>query len=126
MRITIKVPPVTKKNSQRIVKVRGRSIILPSKKYKDYERACAEYVSPLESPIDYPVNVKMLFYMQTRRKCDLPNHEEACLDVLTKYKVLEDDNYNIVAGMDGSRVLYDKENPRTEIEITRMEGEEDD
>jgi hypothetical protein len=30
---------------------------------------------------------------------------------------LADDNSNIVVSMDGSRVLYSKENPRTEIEI---------
>jgi hypothetical protein len=38
-------------------------------------------------------------------------------DILVKAKVLEDDNYKIVIGTDGSRVYYDKENPRTEVEI---------
>lgn len=123
MKITIPLEPITKKNSQRIVIVRGRPMIIPSKKYKDYETACALYVHRRIVPIDNPVNVKMVFYTKTHRRCDLVNHEESCLDVLVKFGVLADDNSNIVASMDGSRVLYDKDNPRTEIEITPIEGE---
>jgi hypothetical protein len=37
-----------------------------------------------------------------------------------KYGVIEDDNSNVVVSVDGSRVLYDKENPRTEVEITEV------
>lgn len=33
---------------------------------------------------------------------------------------VKDDTFTILAGHDGSRVLVDKDNPRTEIEITRM------
>jgi len=57
--------------------------------------------------------------MPTRRKCDLSNMLEALDDVLVKYGLLEDDNYTIVESHDGSRVLYDKENPRTEVYITK-------
>ena len=55
--------------------------------------------------------------MQTRRRVDLLNLLEATLDILVDARILEDDNSNIVGGHDGSRVLYDKENPRTEIFI---------
>ena len=58
--------------------------------------------------------------MPTKRKVDLPNLLNAIDDVFVKYKVVEDDNRNIVATHDGSIVLYDKENPRTEIEITPL------
>lgn len=57
--------------------------------------------------------------MPTKRRVDLCNLEEAISDVLVKYGILADDNRNIVASYDGSMVLYDKENPRTEIEITQ-------
>ena len=116
---TIDLAPITKKNSQRIAKNRyGQRFILPSQKYEQYEREAAWLLKPPAEPIDTPVNVSMLFFMPTRRRCDLVNHEEACLDLLVKAGVLSDDNYNIVASMDGSRVLYDKECPRTEIKIT--------
>ena len=59
--------------------------------------------------------------MKTKRKCDLTNLLEAIDDILVKYHVIADDNYNIVAAHDGSRVKYDKENPRTEVFIERMD-----
>jgi Holliday junction resolvase RusA-like endonuclease len=118
-KIVIKLPPVTKKNSQRIV-YRGRHpIILPSEKYEQYECDAGWFIKPLG--IDYPVNVRCLYYMPTKRIVDLVNLQEATLDVLVKYGAIKDDNSRIVVSMDGSRVLYDKENPRTEIYIERLD-----
>jgi Holliday junction resolvase RusA-like endonuclease len=119
-KITINLAPITKKNSQRIIQVHGRPMIMPSAKYKQYEKNCAIYLQGYEC-IDQPVNVKCLFYMPTHRRVDLVNLEESICDVLVKHGVLADDNSNIVVSMDGSRVLYDKENPRTEVEITPIE-----
>lgn len=117
---TIPLPPVSKKNSQQILinHVSGKPFIMPSKQYKEYEELAGWFV-PRNVYIDYPVNVKCLFYMPTRRKCDLSNMLEALDDVLVKYGLLEDDNYTIVESHDGSRVLYDKENPRTEVYINK-------
>ena len=67
------------------------------------------------------MNVRYLFYMDTHRIVDLLGLEQAADDILVKAGVIADDNSRIVAGHDGSRVLYDKEHPRTEIEIRRME-----
>ena len=120
MKIVIPLPPITKKNSSRIVKNRrtGRTMVIPSKRYADYEKACENLNLSLTEPIGYPCNVEMVYYMPTRRRVDLVNLQEATLDVLVKLGVLVDDNRNIVYTMDGSKVLYDKENPRTEITIT--------
>lgn len=101
--------------------VYGRPIIIASQQYKKYEKDCEKYMPKLDKPIDYPVNVKCTYYMKARRKVDLNNLLEASTDILTKYKVLKDDNRNIIASHDGSRVYYDKENPRTIIEITKLE-----
>lgn len=119
IKIIIPLPPVTKKNHQQIVKVNGRIQVIPSKQYKQYEKDCMPFLKPIW--IAYPVNVKALYYMATRRKVDLCNLHEALCDVLTAYHVVEDDNCRIIASMDGSRVLYDKENPRTEVYIERVE-----
>jgi Holliday junction resolvase RusA-like endonuclease len=70
--------------------------------------------------INKPVNVQCLFYMPTKRKCDLVNMQEAILDVMVKAGLLADDHYGIVQSMDGSRVLYSKETPRTEVYITEV------
>ena len=51
----------------------------------------------------------------------LVNLLEATCDILVTAGVLADDNSKIVAAHDGSRVLYDKESPRVEITIERMD-----
>lgn len=122
MRFTVPGNPRTKKNSQIVV----NHIPIPSKAYRDYARDTAVWwkhqAAVLRRPIDYPVNVCCVYYMQTRRRCDLVNLLECSLDIMVEYGILQDDNCSIVAGHDGSRVLYDKDNPRVEVTITRIEG----
>lgn len=128
MRFNIPLPPVTKKNSSQIAMNRktGRPFVMPSKAYRQYERDCGPWLTMRGGGRFFPtinraVNVRCIFYMKTRRKADLTNLLEAVDDILVKYGVLEDDNYTIIAGHDGSRVRYDKERPRTEITITTMQ-----
>ena len=118
IKINIPLNPVTKKNSQQILynKRTGRPFITPSKNYKNYEYEASFFI-PKDLEIDFGVNVKCLFYMATKRKVDLTNLLEAIDDILVKCGTLADDNSTIIKSHDGSRVLYDKENPRTEIEI---------
>lgn len=123
LNIVISETPVTKKNHQRIVNIHGHYMVLPSKQYVEYEKACKKYMPEMEQPIDYPVNLTCKFYMQTRRRCDIVNLLQATQDILVKYGVLADDNFNIVYSLDGTRVDFDKVNPRTEITIERMENE---
>lgn len=117
--IVIPLEPRTKKNHQRIVSKGGRPYIIQSKAYKGYEKQALYFIRPLG--IDYPVNVRCLFYMKTHRRVDLVNLLEAIDDILVKAGAIEDDNCEIVAGHDGSRVYYDKENPRTEVYIEEIE-----
>ena len=116
----VPLEPRTKKNSQRIIICHNRPMIIPSSAYKQYENNCKPFIPKLEEPIDFPINLKCIFYMPTRRRVDLVNLQEAICDILVNYNVLKDDNRNIVATMDGSMVLYDKNNPRTEIKITKL------
>jgi len=62
--------------------------------------------------------------MPTHRKCDLTNMLECIDDVMVKAGLLDDDNFNIIASHDGSRVLYDKSNPRTEVYIERQKSDD--
>lgn len=123
VKFIVPLAPVTKKNSQQIFvsKKTGRPFITPSKQFKQYENAALWFV-PKGTTIDYPVNVKCLFFMPTKRKVDLTNLEEAIDDIMVEAGLLKDDNSNIVAGHDGSRVLYDKNNPRTEVYIEPIEN----
>jgi len=119
--------PATKKNSMRIIDVKGKGgkkfkKLLPSQAFEDYEADCLRQITgDKKLDIDSPVNVKCLYYMQTRRAVDLSNLVEASHDILVKAGVLRDDNRNVIASTDGSRVYWDKRNPRVEITITDAE-----
>ena len=125
MKFIIPLCPVTKKNSQRIFVNRKtqRPFISPSEKFREYEKAASRYLTGYKVD-EFPVNVKLLFYIPNKRKCDLTNLIEAIDDVLVKTGVLPDDNYNIIAAHDGSRVYVDKDSPRTEIYIEKIQEKE--
>lgn len=122
-RYVIPHEPRTKKNSLKIAYNRrtGKPFVRQSEQYSEFEDAAAYYLLPRPpSPIDYPVTVKCVFYMKTRRKVDKSNLEAAVHDILVDCLILTDDNRDIIASTDGSRVYYDKENPRVEIEISPL------
>lgn len=116
--LVIPISPVTKKNSGRIVKRGARPMLIPSAAYENYERNCGRYlIRYKDAPISEPVEITCRFYMKTHRKVDLVNLLNAIDDILVHYGVLMDDNSEIIVSHDGSRVYYDKDNPRTEIDI---------
>lgn len=126
MRIVLKGRPITKKNSQRIVQAAGRIRIIPSRNYLEYLDACRWQINILhlgEMRINSPINLQCVYYMPTRHRVDLVNLLEATCDILVDCGVLADDNCNIVAAHDGSRVDYDKNNPRVEITISTADRE---
>lgn len=116
--------PKSKKNNMRPAKRKGGGLMLiQSQSYIDFAEIArpqlqVQHKKQCGSPIDYPVNVKIVYYRGDRRRTDLVNLQNATLDIMTDSGVIADDNYKIVAGLDGSRVYYDKDNPRTEITIT--------
>lgn len=130
---TIPLDPRTKKNHQRIAgsgqrcpacRRYLRQYVLQSKQHDAYKAKAGRFLHPKpDEPISCPVQVKYLFYMQTRRIVDKSGLMQAADDLLVESGILEDDNSRILVSHDGTRVLYDKENPRTEIYITEMEEE---
>ena len=72
--------------------------------------------------ITAPVTVQAVFYMRERRRVDLTNLLEALDDVLVHAGLLADDHCKIIVSHDGSRVAYDKENPRTEVTVRSYKG----
>lgn len=118
IKFVIPLQPISKKNSQQIFINRktGKPFIMPSQKYKDYENAAAWFI-PKNVFINAPCNVKCLFFMKNRQKCDLTNMLEAIDDVMVRAGLLADDNYTIIQSHDGSRIMHDKERPRTEVYI---------
>ena len=124
----IPVHPVTKKNNQQIIPIKTkygktRHIPIPSKQYQEFEKECMPYFYQVKGQagvIDYPINMAVEFYVSKRLKYDLTNLLEAIDDTAVKSGFILDDNRDIIASHDGSRVFYDKARPRIEVKITEM------
>ena len=126
LKIVIPLLCRSKKNSEEIVvnQKTMKPMIIQSKYYRQFERDCGYFLKKYARHIDYPVNVKATFYVQDRRKRDLTNLENAIADIMIKYGVIEDDNYNIIAGWDGSRIIFEKGREETIIEIEEAKDEQ--
>lgn len=129
IKIVILGNPATKKNNMQICKNKytGKTYLIQSEAYRKYEKEFLKqmnifYQRGHKTPlISHAITLKCIYYMETKRKVDLVNLLNATCDCLVKAKVLVDDNYEIIKSVDGSRVEYDKENPRVVIEITKFE-----
>ena len=120
----IPLNPVPKKNSQQIVKNRytGKPMLIQSDNHKKYiKQAFVFLTNRPRTPIDYPINLCYRFYRDSDRAVDESNLVECIDDLLTNCGVIADDNFRIVVGHDGTRVMVDRDNPRTEIIIQKME-----
>ena len=134
IKYTIQGDPRTKKNSLMIAGKRRRcpacgklekQWVRQSKAHDEFAKAAKWQLRPVPmKPIDSLVNVRCLFYMKTRRIVDGLNLLATIDDLLVSAGILADDNSRIVAGHDGSRVLYDPINPRVEITITKLPTDE--
>ena len=117
--ILLPVKPITKKNSRRWAPIGKTGIwkLIPSEAYEQYERDCGLFIRCKGLNISCPVNMRVIFYIDSDRESDISNYFEAVADMLVHYQVLADDNRKIVVSWDGSRVYVDRKNPRTEITI---------
>jgi Holliday junction resolvase RusA-like endonuclease len=124
LRLVVYGEPFVMKNSKQIVALpKRRPILVPSKAAKRFLRSATEqlrtqwgavFTAPL--PASVLVQARIVSYLGTRRRTDLSNCYGAVEDAMQAGGVLEDDWQ--IASHDGSRRLYDKQNPRTEIIIT--------
>ena len=123
IKFTLPIKPITKKNSGQIV-MRGKyPILIPSKQYLQFEKDSLPYFYRVKQEVgvvNYPVNIQCIFYMDARRKVDLSNLLNAVDDAMVKSGLILDDNRDIIAGHDGSRVFHDNINPRIELEIKEL------
>lgn len=121
IRITWLGDPRTKKNSMRIYRTKYGYNVLPSEQYKEYEKLCLMQTKATQRyQIDEPINIECNYYRKTKRTIDLVNLQ-ATSDILVEAGIIKDDNSKIIQSYDGSRIKTDKNNPRVEIESTRIE-----
>ena len=127
MRLTILGPPRTKKNHQRIIRVKGRPVIMQAKTAEGWEKSATLQLMGQRSKLGFPagpgmpVSLRALVY-RDRRVGDLGNYLAAVCDALERAGVVENDR--LIQSFDGSRLLVDRKNPRVELEITPFEERE--
>lgn len=83
----------TKKNSKRIIYVKGKPIIVSSAEYVKWEK---QFVSEIKTVEHKPWKVKsweFIFFAPNKRKFDLDNKLTSILDWLVLGGFLEDDTY---------------------------------
>jgi Holliday junction resolvase RusA-like endonuclease len=128
--LTIPSSPATKKNSSRIIKVKGFTKLIPSKRFMDYQLFCSPFMETIkkDKAIDFGVSIKIRVATD---KWIVPDYTNVCQglgDILQHYGVLENDKW--IHWTDGDVINnvpqehwfigVDKENPRMEIEIRRF------
>ena len=120
---TIHGTPVTKKNSGQIVMVGKFPKIFPSKAFRAWNKE-AQLQLAMARPkfaLACPVNVEALFYRE-KSIGDAVGFYQALADALEEAHVVENDRW--IVSWDGSRMLKDARNPRIEVTITPLAGEQ--
>lgn len=91
-----------------------------------YSARAAQYLHPKpREPLECEIYVVYHLYMQTHRRVDDLNLYASLDDLLVSERIIRDDSIKYIRCRDGSRVFYDKENPRAEIYIYEYREEED-
>jgi hypothetical protein len=121
LRLTINGAPRTKKNHGRRVwsHRQQRAVHVPSEAYEAWvANALPQLIDTPRLP-DAPYNCRALFY-RDRRTGDAVGYYQGLADLLEAAGVVSDDRW--IESWDGSRLLWDRERPRVEIELTAAEG----
>ena len=125
VRLVILGSPRTKKNHQRIIRVKGRPVIMQAKTSEGWETLAIIQLMAQRDRLGFPagrgmpVSLRALVYRE-RNVGDLGNYLAAICDALERAGVVENDR--LIQSFDGSRLLLDKARPRVELEITAMDA----
>ena len=111
----------SKKNSKNITYAKGRMMVIPSKKHKDWHEEQMWVMKSLRIPLQTkPVMIAMTFFADSKRRGDLDNKASSVLDLLKDGGVIEDDDWFHVP-----KVVLDfggvcPQSPHCEIELTEL------
>jgi len=105
----------SKKNSKRIFARGPFKKVLPQKAYEAWEKRARQSLwgTAIVPPICVPCAVKATFYYRGK-KPDLSGAMESIADCLQGIIWADD---GLIESWDGSRMVHDKENPRTEVTV---------
>jgi Holliday junction resolvase RusA-like endonuclease len=118
--------PRTKKTSQQIARVRGRTFIVQDRAKAAYQKTAVEQLQAQLAEIrqhgsfatfDAPVQVRATFY-RDKNLGDLVGYMQMIADCLEKAGLVVNDR--LIESWDGTRMSKDAANPRTELEVTAL------
>lgn len=107
----------SKKNSKRIAfnKKTGNRFIISSEKHEAWEKSALKLLPKVQ--VRTPAIIYCNFYFPDRRKCDLSNKFETIADILVKWWILLDDNWECLPTVNLRFMGVDKVDPRVVVII---------
>lgn len=63
--------------------------------------------------------IKLIYYFKDKKKHDPSNYDKMLLDGLVEANIIEDDSYKVIKEFT-TIGMYDKDNPRVEIDIEEL------
>ena len=112
----------SKKNSKVLARVKGRPMLLPSRKYQEWEKRARLAIMAEGRPTE-PLKAARLFmviYHGDLIKRDSNNATQGVQDVLVDMGVLEDDNWMVIGTPDVTHMV-DVTDPRLEVTVEPVE-----
>lgn len=113
----------SKKNSKQLICVKGRSILLPSKNYRAWEKIAKSIITLYGRPVRPLISAKLnirIFHGDLIKR-DTNNATQGIQDVLVDMGVLVDDNWMVIGSPNVSHFI-DIKNPRMEVDVIEQEA----
>ncbi len=109
----------SKKNSKKIIQVKGRVMIVPSTHYEKWHRAAMKQIEWNEPNLPDGLAIEICIHPSTYRAGDLSNKSESILDLLVDKKIIRDDNWFVIPSVVLKFGGVDRVRPRAEVVISK-------
>ena len=106
----------SKKNSKVLARVKGRPMLLPSRKFQEWEKMARLAIMSSGRPVEplKAARLSMIIYHGDMIRRDTNNATQGVQDVLVDMGVIEDDNWMVIGSPDVVHAI-DVEDPRLEV-----------
>jgi len=112
----------SKKNSKVLARVKGRPMLLPSRKYQEWEKRARLAIMAGGRPTEplKAARLSMVIYHGDLIKRDSNNATQGVQDVLVDMGVIQDDNWMVIGTPEVSHMV-DVQDPRLEVTVEESE-----
>jgi Holliday junction resolvase RusA-like endonuclease len=115
--------PPSKKNTKKVIRKYGKTIVLYSERFREWESHALVYLRQAfvgRETIEEPLEIKLVFYFRNRQQeADVSNLVEAPQDALEKAGIIKNDRLIQVVH---ARKVFDKFKEGMQIELYRVVG----